>query len=75
MRIEAIKVRLSRTISLYFRFFEGLTMLLENRLSHPLLKTLLPLLKNHIHDTTARVRVVLVDLLKVVKHQPFMKVR
>ncbi|XP_022081754.1 condensin-2 complex subunit G2-like isoform X2 [Acanthaster planci] len=47
--------------------FKGLTNLLDNHLSHPLLKNLLPILKDFIHDTSEKVRVAFVDLLLKVK--------
>ncbi len=49
-------------------------MLLEQRLSHPVLKQLLPVIGNHLHDTAERVRLALVDLLVVVKGMRFIKV-
>ena len=49
-------------------------MLLEQRLSHPVLKLLLPVIGNHLHDTAERVRLALMDLLEVVKGMRFIKV-
>ena len=49
-------------------------MLLDQRLSHPVLKELLPILGNHLHDTAERVRLALLDLLIVVKGMRSIKV-
>ena len=49
-------------------------MLLEQRLSHPILKELLPVLASHLHDTAERVRLALLDLLLMVKGMRFIKV-
>lgn len=48
---------------------------LQNRLSHPLMKNLLPILHNHLHDVSERVRLALLDLLLVVKGMRTIKVR
>ena len=53
---------------------QGLCVILENRLTHPLLKELLPLLANHIHDTSEKVRIALLDLLILVKGMKAIKV-
>ena len=52
-----------------FVFFvmQGLMELLDNHLSHPLLKKLLPLLTNMFHDTSDRVRIAATNLLLKVK--------
>ncbi|XP_027038917.1 condensin-2 complex subunit G2-like [Pocillopora damicornis] len=47
--------------------FQGLKFLLDNRLSHPLLKPLLSNLQDLVHDQTERVRVVFLDVLLLVK--------
>ncbi|XP_038078115.1 condensin-2 complex subunit G2-like isoform X2 [Patiria miniata] len=47
--------------------FKGLTNLLDNHLSHPLLKNFLPILKDFIHDSSEKVRVAFVDLLLKIK--------
>lgn len=46
---------------------EGLQYLLDNHLSHPILKALLPKLSPMIHDTAERVRIAFVDLLTYVR--------
>ena len=50
-------------------------MVMQNRLSHPVMKELLPLLRNHLHDASERVRLALLDLLMVVKGMRAIKVR
>ncbi|XP_033625419.1 condensin-2 complex subunit G2-like [Asterias rubens] len=47
--------------------FKGLTFLLDNHLSHPLMKGLLLVFKDFIHDSSEKVRVAFVDLLIKVK--------
>ena len=47
---------------------------MQNRLSHPVMKDLLPLLRNHLHDVSERVRLALLDLLVVVKGMRAIKV-
>ena len=47
--------------------FQGLAYLLDNHLSHPLMKTLLPTLGNFLHDDSEKVRVTFIDLLLKVK--------
>ena len=54
---------------------QGLCIILENHLSQPILKELLPLLGNHIHDTSERVRIALLELLILVKNMRAIKVR
>ena len=46
---------------------QGLTELLENKLSHPLLKAVLPELRNLLHDASERVRISVVDMLLTLK--------
>ena len=53
---------------------QGLCVVLENRLTHPILKELLPLLANHIHDSSEKVRIALLDLLILVKGMKAIKV-
>ncbi|XP_044533723.1 condensin-2 complex subunit G2 [Gracilinanus agilis] len=47
--------------------FKCLPILLDNRLSHPLLEQLLPTLKYSLHDNSEKVRVAFVDLLLKIK--------
>ncbi|KAM5157680.1 condensin-2 complex subunit G2 [Mantella aurantiaca] len=47
--------------------FKCLTILLENKLSHPLLEQMLPSLKNSLHDNSEKVRVAFVDMLLKIK--------
>ncbi|XP_039609542.1 condensin-2 complex subunit G2 [Polypterus senegalus] len=57
--------------------FKCMTVILDNKLSHPLLEQLLPVLKNSLHDHSEKVRVAFVDLLqkiKAVKAAKFWKV-
>ncbi|XP_041457703.1 condensin-2 complex subunit G2-like [Lytechinus variegatus] len=54
--------------------FKGLMFVIDNPLSHPLLKNLLPSLKNFIHDTSEKVIVAFVDLLIKVKGLKTIKV-
>lgn len=46
---------------------QGLCMVLENRMSHHLMKRILPLIQPRIHDTSEKVRLAFLDLLLVVK--------
>ncbi|XP_072010069.1 condensin-2 complex subunit G2 [Engystomops pustulosus] len=57
--------------------FKCLTILLDNKLSHPLLEQMLPALKNSLHDNSEKVRVAFVDMLlkiKAVRAAKFWKV-
>ncbi|XP_027001357.2 condensin-2 complex subunit G2 [Tachysurus fulvidraco] len=57
--------------------FMCLSMILDNRMSHPLMEELLPALKLSLHDTSEKVRVAFVDLLlkiKAVRAAKFWKV-
>lgn len=47
--------------------FKCLPLILDNRMSHPLLEQLLPGLRNSLHDTSVNVRVAFVDMLLKVK--------
>ncbi|XP_029192981.2 condensin-2 complex subunit G2-like [Acropora millepora] len=47
--------------------FQGLKVLLDNRLSHPLLKTLLVHLQDLVHDSSEKVRIAFLDVLLFVK--------
>ncbi|XP_018428250.1 PREDICTED: condensin-2 complex subunit G2 [Nanorana parkeri] len=47
--------------------FKSLTILLENKLSHPLLEQMLPSLKYSLHDNSEKVRVAFVDMLLKIK--------
>ncbi|XP_053324049.1 condensin-2 complex subunit G2 [Spea bombifrons] len=47
--------------------FKCLPILLDNKLSHPLLEQMLPALKNSLHDNSEKVRVAFVDMLLKVK--------
>ncbi|XP_036616095.1 condensin-2 complex subunit G2 [Trichosurus vulpecula] len=47
--------------------FKCLPILLDNRLSHPLIEQLLPTLKYSLHDSSEKVRVAFVDLLLKIK--------
>ena len=44
-------------------FLQGVTHLFDNVLSHPTLKTLLPELRNLLHDTAEKVRIAFVEML------------
>lgn len=48
--------------------------MLDNRLCHPLLKSLLPTLKNLLHDNAEKVRLAFLDLLLKVKGMRSIKV-
>ena len=48
-------------------FSQGLCIVMENRLSHPLMRELLPLLRTHLHDGSEKVRIAFLDLLLLVK--------
>lgn len=52
---------------------QGLCIILENRLSHPVLRELLPLLQNHLHDTSEKVRIAFLELLLLVKGMRMVK--
>ena len=54
---------------------QGLTYLLDNHLSHPLMVTLLPHLRDMFHDKADRVRMSFVALLDKVKGIKTLKVR
>ncbi|KAG9476431.1 condensin-2 complex subunit G2 isoform X2 [Eleutherodactylus coqui] len=57
--------------------FKCLTILLDNKLSHPLLEQMLPSLKNSLHDNSEKVRVAFIDMLlklKAVRAAKFWKV-
>ncbi|MCI4377016.1 hypothetical protein PGIGA_G00198560 [Pangasianodon gigas] len=57
--------------------FMCMSMILDNRMSHPLMEKLLPALKLSLHDTSEKVRVAFVDLLlkiKAVRAAKFWKV-
>ncbi|XP_030855770.1 condensin-2 complex subunit G2 [Strongylocentrotus purpuratus] len=54
--------------------FKGLMFVIDNPLSHPLLKNLLPSLKSFIHDTSEKVILAFVDLLLKVKGLKTIKV-
>ncbi|XP_029444367.1 condensin-2 complex subunit G2 isoform X2 [Rhinatrema bivittatum] len=57
--------------------FKCLPILLDNRLSHPLLEQLLPLVKCSLHDNSEKVRVAFVDMLlklKAVRAAKFWKI-
>ncbi|XP_066544086.1 condensin-2 complex subunit G2 isoform X2 [Amia ocellicauda] len=57
--------------------FKCMTLVVDNKLSHPLLEQLLPLLKNSLHDNSEKVRVAVVELLlkiKAVRAAKFWKV-
>ncbi|XP_075068212.1 condensin-2 complex subunit G2 isoform X1 [Mixophyes fleayi] len=47
--------------------FKCLTILLDNKLGHPLLEQMLPTLKNSLHDNSEKVRVAFVDMLLKIK--------
>ncbi|XP_065688084.1 condensin-2 complex subunit G2 [Patagioenas fasciata] len=47
--------------------FKCLPIILDNKLSHPLLEQLLPALKNSLHDNSEKVRVAFVDMLLKIK--------
>ncbi|KAM4027947.1 condensin-2 complex subunit G2 isoform 2-T2 [Anomaloglossus baeobatrachus] len=47
--------------------FKCLLYILDNKLSHPLLEQMLPLLQNSLHDTSEKVRVAFVEMLLKIK--------
>ncbi|XP_043917966.1 condensin-2 complex subunit G2 isoform X2 [Protopterus annectens] len=47
--------------------FKCLPVILDNKLSHPLLEKLLPTLRNSLHDNSEKVRVAFIDMLLKVK--------
>ena len=53
---------------------KGLKVLLDNRLSHPLLKTLLVHLQDLVHDSSEKVRIAFLDVLLFVKGLKAIKV-
>ncbi|XP_050405569.1 condensin-2 complex subunit G2 [Patella vulgata] len=57
----------SSTDSIRQTVIQGLTCLVDNRLTHTTLQTVLPQLKLNIHDTSERVRVAMMDLLLKIK--------
>ena len=62
-------------VSFCFLFcLKGLKFLLDNRLSHPLLKTLLGNLQDLVHDSAEKVRVAFLDVLVLVKGLKAIKV-
>jgi condensin-2 complex subunit G2 len=65
---------LSRFILYNIFNFQGAKYVLDNRLCHPLLKSLLPSLKNLLHDTSEQVRIAFLDLLLKVKGMRSIKV-
>ena len=64
---NAMKQNFSLVLPVSFVPFQGLTYLLDNHLSHPLLKNLLPGLGDFVHDSSEKVRVAFLDLLLKVK--------
>lgn len=56
-------------IWLFFFFFslQCLPIILDNKLSHPLLEQLLPAVRHSLHDNSEKVRVAFVDMLLKVK--------
>jgi condensin-2 complex subunit G2 len=55
--------------------FQGVSTLLDNPLVHPLLKNILPEMRNLVHDTSEKVRIAFIDLLLKVKGMRAIKVR
>ena len=53
---------------------KGLKVLLDNRLSHPLLKTLFVHLQDFVHDSSEKVRIAFLDVLIFVKGLKAIKV-
>lgn len=53
---------------------QGMAVVLENPLSHPVMVNLLPLLHFHLHDVSEKVRLAMLDLLLVVKELRTIKV-
>lgn len=52
---------------------QGLCLILENRLSHPLMVDLLPLMQSMLHDSSEKVRIAFLDLLLLVKGMRMIK--
>lgn len=50
-----------------YPLLQGLITLVDNHLCHLMLKPILPQLQSHIHDTSEKVRVAMVNLLLKVK--------
>ncbi|CAH1776019.1 unnamed protein product [Owenia fusiformis] len=47
--------------------FKGITLLLDNHMSHPLLKPVLPKLQDFLHDSSEKVRIAVLDMLLKLK--------
>lgn len=67
----------SFTLLIYFLMMphQGMCVILDNLLSVPVMKELLPLLRHCIHDTSEKVRIAFCELLLVVKGMKSIKVR
>ncbi|XP_075068213.1 condensin-2 complex subunit G2 isoform X2 [Mixophyes fleayi] len=63
--VEEMLFRLYQPI--IWRGLKCLTILLDNKLGHPLLEQMLPTLKNSLHDNSEKVRVAFVDMLLKIK--------
>ena len=60
--------------SWFINVFQGLTKLIDNPLTHPMLKTLLPQMSSCFHDVSEKVRLAFVDMLLKVKTVKAVKV-
>lgn len=61
------KVDIVNVIKVVSPLLQGLITLVDNHLCHLMLKPILPQLQSHIHDTSEKVRVAMVNLLLKVK--------
>lgn len=60
--------------SIVITVIQGMGLILDNHLSHTMLKVLLPQLRNLLHDVAEIVRVAFVDLLQKVRGMSTIKV-
>lgn len=58
-----------------YPLLQGLITLVDNHLCHLMLRPILPQLQSHIHDTSEKVRVAMVNLLLKVKGVRAIKVK
>lgn len=61
------KVDIVNVIKVVSPLLQGLITLVDNHLCHLMLRPILPQLQSHIHDTSEKVRVAMVNLLLKVK--------
>ncbi|XP_064397126.1 condensin-2 complex subunit G2-like isoform X2 [Halichondria panicea] len=63
----------SAAVNVRVAVVQGMCLILENRLSHPLMVDLLPLLQSMLHDSSEKVRIAFLDLLLLVKGMRMIK--